>query len=832
MPSRHRLTGGRHLGKGRHVRIYQDVIMPIHPCSDGRCTDIACENGDDPTCCEPLGGYGTAQSNAQEDPANRDFYRAEDLFAQEKYGNTFANFFGLGAINLLVPSYTQIYSENRDNFNDAADDNHIAVQNISRDLKHARWRRDRAAHIPLREKTYAEVKKYDPLTPRMSMGNDSPLITSIQPQDNAGGIDYQTDRIIEEPKRQSKLTALTDPRASTPKISTSPFGLRDDNINPDGLASNKDSAYLPFSDMKTHVLERVVPNGPFVDNKLSPIGGYTPVVNTNGFASLKTNQIIDPTSIAYSGGAVFYNDNEPILTKIVKPAKATSGITLSTTPTTVLKSSFVSEETSTTKTTVSSDPGTEDGTPALEYATASPCGSIGLCNQNCDDFCQEVALGTKKCGAGSDDQTNCCCEQCNCGDDNDPVICGQCPDCSLPTPCTCGESDGFWGYNNLCGYVCAGESCPGCHTCVPLVDQGIPCNCPVCKPEDCLSCGDVSGPFGLNICPQGVFCPYSGLGNGCGGVPVTATRPLASCLYDYGCGCQPTPPQGGPEVFLCPEPCPATVCNIELCEIPDCLGECGGVGCDQTIGLCCPTDGSTACVPCEWCPGTTTLELNTTGNTGAEDLTGVKGNFTNKDLLPVAYFRHDLNVGSGEQIVAGNNDTILSSNLILTVKDIYGRLDYIGASPRVKPLKIAVYELNVDIDPDTVSCLQSSAGNPWTTSAGRNTTDRSAEPIGTITLGTNIKPGDKVNLNITSSVRKAATGSGVINFMLEPMEWYAGSTGSDAAVNSRDKVSMLVEFHKNGQNRPKIVTDVLRGRTNSTNRVAAGVARRRAAAGL
>jgi hypothetical protein len=164
--------------------------------------------------------------------------------------------------------------------------------------------------------------------------------------------------------------------------------------------------------------------------------------------------------------------------------------------------------------------------------------------------------------------------------------------------------------------------------------------------------------------------------------------------------------------------------------------------------------------------------------------------------------------------------------LVLTVADIFGRLPYVGATPYVKPLKLDVYEVLQTIDPDTVSCTEYSSGNAWTNSYGRNVTDRAASPMSSVTIGTNVKPGDQISFDLTSLARKvAANKTGVMNFMIEAPEWYRLTTGTTVAQDAVEKVAMLVQFHSSGNNGPKIKMNLMSSKIGP--QLAPGVARRR-----
>jgi len=173
----------------------------------------------------------------------------------------------------------------------------------------------------------------------------------------------------------------------------------------------------------------------------------------------------------------------------------------------------------------------------------------------------------------------------------------------------------------------------------------------------------------------------------------------------------------------------------------------------------------------------------------------------------------------------------MSCVLELTIAEVYGRLPFTGATPVVKPLKLDVYKLNVDIDPDTVSCTQRSTGNNWTSASGRNTTDRGATPVSSITVGTGVKPLDKIYLDVTEIAREAINhGDGVLNIMIEAGEWFEDSTGIDSNEDTSKHPAMLLEFYSDGNERPRVVTSINQGL--SPTRLNPAAARRYASAGL
>jgi len=780
MSNRHRLTAGRHLSAGQLVRLSQNMYIPLNPCLNGNCNENECEY-DDPNCCEPLSAHSTETYGVTHSPNERNFYQASDLFAQENGGISFSGMLGFGGINLLVPSHTQLFSENRSAFNDATKDTHSATYNISSNLGFARYRSNYKANDPMNSLSYSSLKKVMPLTPRMSLGESSISINSISSKQSSGGIDFQKGKVSGEPAIQSNLTKVSDPREVSKYTSKKRSALDDQNINPDGLSVNTGYAFVPYSDIKTHVVTKIKPKGRFIRTQFMPKGGYEVSVNVGSEVPVvNENSIVDVTSIPYDTGKVYYLDKDSTESSAITTL-TTSKTTITTdndgkTTITVFDTSASQDTTSRTTDsteTISSsgkitrdtsylgDSSVDSGTPALPLDGSS--GDPTLCDDICSD-CIRFCSDPGGYGAG------CVCPNCDC---NDTEPCTRCLDCADEVPCFCGDQS--------CSTVCPEENCDVCETC-----------------------------GGEEFCPgfgSEIDCPE------CFGYYCFGQDPNKECSFDLGCGC------GNGEPTDC-GPCPS-VCLDEECLIPDCLGECGGEGCDGEI-LCCPDDGSSSCVPCDPCPDSTTLELN-----GSGDITSVKGNFANRDLVPIGYFSHDLNVGGGE---IESTDVVLSANLVLTVQEVYGRLPFVGATPYAKPLKLDVYEVLQEIDSSTVSCSQYSDGKAWTSASGRNATDRAADPISSVTIGTSVKPGDKINFDLTSLARKVVTGGGIngkMIFMIEASEWFAGSTGDTVATDAREKVAMLVSFHQSGKHQPKINTNIMRKNSVATSRLAPGVARRR-----
>ena len=327
--------------------------------------------------------------------------------------------------------------------------------------------------------------------------------------------------------------------------------------------------------------------------------------------------------------------------------------------------------------------------------------------------------------------------------------------------------------------------------------------------------------------------------------------PPDQCEVDLGCGCGkgrpiPCPGECGGEYCLddgpgdCPQlldcgPCPDVCEDDGPCQVPDCIGICGGDGCDETNNLCCPDNPSDGCTWCDPC-----IEFQSTEIRGNE-VQSLRGNFKEHDLVPTIYINHDLNAGvdafqadTVDYGAIGPRDTVMSCVLELTVQDVFGRVPYTGAAPFVHPLKLSVYRSKKTIDTSYVGCGKANQSDSWTDSSrGRHEDDRELTAASTITVGDDVKPGDKIYLDLTELARNAVHNSnGVMNFMVEASDWFADSTGLTPAGKQANHPSMLLKFHSEGNNGPKINTTVNQGLRPAHTRLNPAVARRRAIAGL
>jgi hypothetical protein len=198
--NRHRLSAGRHLSAGQLVRLTQDIYTYGNPCLNGGCIEITCDNPL-PQCCQYediLDALGVAGSDSSKPAEDENFYGPSGAF---QHGNGVAkmdNFFGIGAINAFVPNHTQLFSENRNNSNDAASDNHAPVFNITSNLNYARYHPEKKVHDPIPNVNYSALKKVIASTPAFSLGESSDLIDSLPTKANSGGIDHAFDRMTNE----------------------------------------------------------------------------------------------------------------------------------------------------------------------------------------------------------------------------------------------------------------------------------------------------------------------------------------------------------------------------------------------------------------------------------------------------------------------------------------------------------------------------------------------------------------------------------------------------------------------------------------------------------
>jgi len=723
MAARHRVTAGRHLGAGRLVRLTQDFFVYNAPCPDGSCNE-------GPTCeCPPcedgdfLDGTGVGGADNSRNATDVLLAGGSAAFHQTNGGVNNDNFFGLGAINRFVPSHTQVFSENRKNFNDAGVE-HAPVFNISHNFAHARYRKGVKAHQPIPNVPYSVLKSVIGTTPAMSMGDSSGFINSVQVRKSSGGVDFAFDNSSEDIKEDN--SPVTDPRLSS-KI---------EDIGYDAI--EKDRNFTKAREINfANTISRVY------GDAYNRSGGQGDCVCPNDGGDICRFCCGGCDSEVICSGGVFCQRSEcptdPCDTEVCF----------------------------------------DTGGGCCNNPVPNPClNGNGGCGDKC--VCEPVL---DQFGCFTDEVTCDCdppCEPC----DN---LCGQDEDCNCidSKTKTCTNRDG-----DVCSEI---EYCPGqpVPECPPLNCRGF---CPG-TPEKCppnLPCGSYCDDTCEAECPDDCGCPENpgvlGVGldeNGC---------PKGDCL---GNPCETDP-----------DPC-------------------------EDQGLCCPTEAPfDECQECDQCAD----ERSVTIKSG--EITSIKGNYVRGDIVPIAYFNHNLNGGlefaSGNQLVVGPRDTVMSCVLELTVKDVFGRLAHTAATPRVKPLKLSVYRSKVAIDTSYVSCNNRDNGQSWTSDSGRNETDRDLVATSSVTIGDEIKPLDKITFDLTEIARDAArNNNGVMNFMIEASDWFAESTGLRPGSDDV-RPAMLLQFFDQGAgaHRPKVKVSVNQGLRPATQRLNPAVARRRATAGL
>ena len=778
MAARHRVTAGRHLGAGRLVRLTQDFFVYNNPCANGACnTGPTCDNNDPDRCCdEILDGTGAGGVDNTRNATDVVMGTLDSVFSQTNGGVNYDNFFGLGAINLLIPSTTQIRSENRKQHNDAGTE-HSPVFNISHNLGYARFRKGMKVHDPMPSANYSTVKKFIGNTPAMSMGDSSGMINSVQVEDSSGGIDFAQD--------QDNLTRLEDSLLKTSRREEVVPDPRRNRVSTDNQALRTQGAYVIF-DSDTYLFGG---GGDIRDKK---------VHETNEAQGFKCPD----SCILNSSGECCCNECECCCGYGIGKSKENGDL---------------------------------DNTPPY-ICTGCKC-SIVL-----DEFC-----GSDCDGNGKADCPKYISETCP-GD-------GCCLSNSNPCnnfPC---------GINCVCIAAYEGDCDGDTANCIYSGDFNCDCKGGPDGPDPCALCdggckcvpdgkgGEVCPDNGDRCCGQSKPCPEC-FGRYC---PLDGETEESACVRDLGCGCgQPgpiicnpngdTPCGGGCEECKPIEPCD-NGCTRDGCEgscpEKDCTGECGGAGCDRRNNECCPEEGEPQvpgrCNECPPCPDESSAVIGE-GN----KILSLKGNYRGKDLVPIAYFNHDLNAGldigqngTGQGQAIGVRDTVMSCVLEMTVADVYGRLTTTGTAPYARPLKLSVYKSKVEIETSHVSCSQRSNGQDWTSNeAGRHEDDRDLVPVSTITVGDDVAPLDKIYFDLSEIARDAArNNNGVMNFMIEASEWFDSSTGLKAAERTSSSPAMLLRFYNEGVHRPRIHTDVNRGLQRATDRLSSAVVRRRATVG-
>lgn len=754
--NRHRLSAGRHLGAGRLVRLIQDSPVFRNPCLTGNCNPPVCDFDTDP-CCDPGVPTGISSANA----SLNDYYGATATFGITNGGHII-NVFGVGSINLLVPSHSQLFSENKSKMNDAALDTHSPVFNIASNLGYARYHPNAPVHDPFPRANYAQIKKIIGTTPAMSMGSSSPLIDSIKVRDNSGGIDFAFDNQNLDRVRPSTLTTKTDPRFIDKK-----------------RERNDQSFFIDANDTVAFV------------NEISDL-----------------NFAADTANLAYRNAVAGCCNtcNNP---RARARCCCCQGMD------------------------VFSSCGGGLGCLNCQGTQADNCKNAGWTSGSIDEFCN---------GAGptiAPPPDPCDLIDCTKGGLYPNCYCvnGVCEgDCATPDPCDgidCTQGGLFPNctcVNGVCTGECEADPCDQCTEC-----------------EDCVNgvCISKTCPGG---CPQCYSCvcgkcvpPDPCVSTGC----VECVRNPVTCVCECSSKCTTCEQCIGDLCFpLCTDPC--TYCEDGVCYPVNCdngagfvdfdvgsgfIGSpsgsccpCSETDCDPAQNQCCPADGSKTCEVCDPCADV--LSYTETGS----DVTSMRGNFSQRSLVSVAYMSHDLNQGLSTQYIAGSNDTILSCIVELTVAQVYGKLPYVGAKPYVKATKFNVHKiLYTDFDPANANCNLRNASDSWAGENARNATDRT-EALSSFTVGTSVKAGDKIHVDLTEIARDAVkNGDGVLRFMIEPDGFYDASTGLSVSADRATHPAMLLEFVSSGNNGPKVITEINQNLRPVTSRINPAVARYRLA---
>ena len=337
-----------------------------------------------------------------------------------------------------------------------------------------------------------------------------------------------------------------------------------------------------------------------------------------------------------------------------------------------------------------------------------------------------------------------------------------------------------------CQEFCENGSSPDCSACPQNPDQ---CECedpkPECDPpcEECFTCFN-------GTCQQSEFgcnCP----GGGC--------LPCTKCV---GGECVPIDPEDdcdNPDNADCPACDPCSSCNP------------GEICCDDACTTPC-ADGS--CPPCDECPDTSTATVI------GDKATEIRGNFARRDLHAVAFFRHDLNQGDTTYSVVGNDDTVISCILELTVSDVYGRLDHTASTPRVTDTKYNVHKIiNSNFNPNAANYKYANAklNQAWNTPFARGLADRSVTESSSFTVSDNIGPRQKITVDLTALAQDAAkNNNGVMDFLIESVGEFTAPTGNTLTTNRKDRPSQFLQFYTSGKFRPRVILNVYRGRRGIT----------------
>jgi hypothetical protein len=530
----------------------------------------------------------------------------------------------------------------------------------------------------------------------------------------------------------------------------------------------------------------------------------------------------------------------------------------------------------------------EDGTGPCAFLCCehgdADCNDTSAC-----DCCRNpLVVGNPNCNINLSD----CCLHCGYyWDPTNPDPCetgtlcnaGNCP---LPCECfgnVCRNPDG-----TLCGDppvdCCAGLGCdyPWC-TCKTDIGGDCECDCTCSSNEDCDpeccndgTCGECPPE---NCCNGGVECGDCDECNSqCECTPILCQSPdpctVCGCSSETGgkCECNPidcpacsTCDNNGNCATDCPtgsacdecgsECCVDGVCTIqecgscEVCQDGTCISCCDlaakGWGDENIGGKCdgclCPCTGDGDCDDGECCEGGECSPDNCECDCSDalsmtlinDELVSVKGNYAPRDLVSYIFMQHDLNQGqSGTSTVVGDHDIVMSATYELTIGAVYGRLADTAAVPKTRDTKFNVYRIKKSgFNPTTSTCSTYDGTNNWTGNGTvRNSTDRVATGV-SFTIPKEAKPGDKIQVDVTDIARYAATNGGIMDFMIEPAEYYASATSDSPVASSVGKTSMLVEFCQIGDYAPTMKLMLDRNRSPVTSRIHPAILRSRIAAG-
>lgn len=369
----------------------------------------------------------------------------------------------------------------------------------------------------------------------------------------------------------------------------------------------------------------------------------------------------------------------------------------------------------------------------------------------------------------------------------------------------------FNNQTEAAGLLCTAGCCnPNSVECNAFCDSGDQTTCIDCPQNDiCCGCLDPGGSdCNTTGCPACFSCQTS-TGNcvqsfftcGCPGGACPACR---ECIgSDVASACSSNIDCDNPDNASCPQCDPCASCSG------------GQICCSDTCVDGCP-DGS--CPPCtDPCPAASSASV--IGETATE----IRGNFSRRDLHTVTFFQHDINQGDSAYTIVGPRDIIISCKLELTVKDVYGRLEYTGAKPQVKTTKYNVHKIiNGNFDPDnaTFKYADSSTLTEWNANFARGATgDREATVSSSFTIDNNVKSLDKIYIDITKIAKDAvANNNGIMNFLIETDGEYTATTGNTLTSNRSDRPSQLLEFYANGKYQPKVILNVQTGLKSITQR--------------